>query len=277
VREVRERVAGLQRSVDELMRRARLGAVLRDGLRVALIGAPNVGKSSLLNALAGQEVAIVTAHPGTTRDRIERSIDIGGLVLNVIDTAGLRATDDEVERLGIERTLEAVSQADIVIEVIDATATAEHDRASAPGPALGAALAPDWRTRIGSHATILPVVNKVDLSGDPAGPRDGRLYASAKTGAGLDALRAELLRRAGWDRTPSDEGVYLARARHLDAIARTQGHLHESATHLRPDTLRPELAAEELRLAGLALGEITGQVSADDILGEIFSRFCIGK
>ncbi|HEY4038211.1 MAG TPA: GTPase, partial [Burkholderiaceae bacterium] len=277
VRDVRERVAGLQRSVDELMRRARLGAVLRDGLRVALIGAPNVGKSSLLNALAGQDVAIVTAHPGTTRDRIERSIDIGGLVLNVIDTAGLRATDDEVERLGIERTLEAVSQADIVIEVIDATATAEHDCGSAPGPASGPALAPDWRTRIGSHATILPVVNKVDLSGDPAGPRDGRLYASAKTGAGLDALRAELVRRAGWEQTPSDEGVYLARARHLDAIARTQSHLHESATHLRPATLRPELAAEELRLAGLALGEITGQVSADDILGEIFSRFCIGK
>jgi tRNA modification GTPase len=269
VRDVRERVAALQRSVDELMRRARLGAVLRDGLRVALIGAPNVGKSSLLNALAGQDVAIVTAHPGTTRDRIERSIDIGGLVLNVIDTAGLRATDDEVERLGIERTLEAVSQADIVIEVVDASATAEADHP--------AALGPNWRARIGSHATILVVVNKVDLSGDAAGLRKGRLYASAKTGAGLDALRAELLHRAGWDQTPSDEGVYLARARHLDAIARTQTHLEESAAHLRPGALRAELAAEELRLSGLALGEITGQVSADDVLGEIFSRFCIGK
>ena len=269
VREVREQVTGLQRCVDEVMRRARLGAVLRDGLRVALIGAPNVGKSSLLNALAGQDVAIVTPHPGTTRDRIERSIDIGGLVLNVIDTAGLRATDDEVERLGIERTLEAVSQADIVIEVVDASATGER----APQLALG----PNWRTCIGSHATILLVVNKVDLSGDAAGLREGRLYASAKTGAGLDALRAELLRRAGWDQSPSDEGVYLARARHLDAIARTQSHLQESAAHLQQIALHPELAAEELRLAGLALGEITGQVSADDILGQIFSRFCIGK
>jgi tRNA modification GTPase len=265
--DVRERVASLRRAVDEVMRRARLGAVLRDGLRVALIGAPNVGKSSLLNALAGQDVAIVTAHPGTTRDRIERSIDVGGLVLNVIDTAGLRATDDEIERLGIERTLEAVAQADVVLELIDATAV--RDRAFA--------FDPNWRQRIGSHATVLLVVNKVDLSGDVAGLRDGRLYASAKTGVGLDALREELLRRAGWEHAPSEEGVYLARARHLDAIARTQHHLQECANHLQQGALQPELAAEELRLAGLALGQITGQVSADDVLGEIFSRFCIGK
>jgi len=265
--DVRERVASLRRAVDEVMRRARLGAVLRDGLRVALIGAPNVGKSSLLNALAGQDVAIVTAHPGTTRDRIERSIDVGGLVLNVIDTAGLRATDDEIERLGIERTLEAVAQADVVLELIDATAV--RDRAFA--------FDPNWRQRIGSHATVLLVVNKVDLSGDVAGLRYGRLYASAKTGVGLDALREELLRRAGWEHAPSEEGVYLARARHLDAIARTQHHLQECANHLQQGALQPELAAEELRLAGLALGQITGQVSADDVLGEIFSRFCIGK
>src|SRR6266446_2848650 len=125
-RDVREQVASLQRSVDEVMRRARLGAVLRDGLRVALVGAHNVGKSSLLNALAGQDVAIVTAHPGTTRDRIERSIDIGGLVLNVIDTAGLRATADEVEQLGIDRTLAAVGEADILLELVDATAAPER-------------------------------------------------------------------------------------------------------------------------------------------------------
>jgi tRNA modification GTPase len=268
-REVRDRVAGLQRAVDEVMRRARLGAVLRDGLRVALIGAPNVGKSSLLNALAGQDVAIVTPHPGTTRDRIERSIDVGGLVLNIIDTAGLRAAADEVERLGIDRTLQTVAQADIVLELTDASATAQHETPLAFGPG--------WRQRIGSHASVLPVVNKVDLSGDAPGVRDGRLYVSAKTGAGLDALRAQLLRRAGWEQTPSDEGVYLARARHLDAIARTQDHLRESAVHLKQGALQPELAAEELRLAGLALGQITGQVSSDDILGEIFSRFCIGK
>jgi tRNA modification GTPase len=268
-RDVRERVAALQRSVEDVMRRARLGAVLRDGLHVALVGAPNVGKSSLLNALAGQEVAIVTAHPGTTRDRIERSIDIGGLALNVIDTAGLRATSDEVERLGIDRTLDAVGQADIVLEMIDAT--------GATDPTSAAALAPNWRQRIGPRATRLLIVNKVDLTGDAPGLHDGRLYVSAKTGAGLDSLRAELLHRAGWEQAPSDEGVYLARARHLDAIARTQSHLQEAAGHLHQAALRPELAAEELRLAGLALGEITGQVTADDILGEIFSRFCIGK
>jgi tRNA modification GTPase len=268
VRDVRERVGALQRSVDEVMRRARLGAVLRDGVRVALVGAPNVGKSSLLNALAGDDVAIVTAHPGTTRDRIERSIDVGGLALNVIDTAGLRATLDEIERLGIDRTLAAVGEADIVLELVDATGQA--DRGAPP-------LDPSWRQRIGPRAARLLVVNKVDLSGDAAGARDGRLYISAKTGAGLDSLRAELLHRAGWEQAPSDGGVYLARARHLDAIARTQGHLREAAAHLEPAALRPELAAEELRLAGLALGEITGQVTADDILGEIFSRFCIGK
>jgi tRNA modification GTPase len=273
-RDVRERVASLQRSVDEVMRRARLGAVLRDGLRVALVGAPNVGKSSLLNALAGQDVAIVTAHPGTTRDRIERSIDIGGLVLNVIDTAGLRATADEVEQLGIDRTLAAVGEADIVLELVDATAALER---GSPLASIPLASIPDWRQRIGAHAARIVVVNKIDLSGEVPGPNAGRLYISAKTGAGLDSLRAELLHRAGWDHAPSDEGVYLARTRHLDAIARTQDHLREAAEHLQPGALRPELAAEELRLAGLALGEITGQVTADDVLGEIFSRFCIGK
>jgi len=271
--DVRERVAGLQQAVAEVMRRARLGAVLRDGLRVALVGAPNVGKSSLLNALAGQDVAIVTAHPGTTRDRIERSIDIGGLVLNVTDTAGLRATVDEVERLGIDRTLDAVSEADIVLELVDATTAGGRDPLLGSSPAPGA----DWRQRVGAHAARILVINKVDLSGETPGLREGRLYLSAKTGAGLDSLRAELLRRAGWVQAPSDEGVYLARARHLDAIARTQSHLQLAADHLREAALRPELAAEELRLAGLALGEITGQVSADDVLGEIFSRFCIGK
>ncbi len=269
VREVRERVSLLQAAVDDVMRRARLGAVLRDGLRVALVGAPNVGKSSLLNALAGQDVAIVTAHPGTTRDRIERSIDIGGLVLNVIDTAGLRATADEIEQLGIDRTLQAVGEADIVLELLDATAAAE-DRAAGPPAA-------DWRQRIGAHASRIVAINKVDLSGDEPGLHGGRLYISARTGAGLDSLRAELLHRAGWDHAPSDEGVFLARARHLDAISRAQRHLREAAGLLQSEAPRPELAAEELRLAGLVLGEITGQVTADDILGRIFSRFCIGK
>jgi tRNA modification GTPase len=273
VSDVRARVAGLQRSVDDAMRRARLGAVLREGLRVALIGAPNVGKSSLLNALAGQDVAIVTAFPGTTRDRIERSIDIGGLVLNVIDTAGLRATVDEIEQLGIDRTLQAVAEADIVLEVVEAGARAGGAAPASPG--AGATEA--WQQRLGPRASRILVLNKVDLSGDVPGLRGGHVYLSARTGAGLDSLRAELLRRAGWDRPPSDEGVYLARARHLDAIGRAHDHLCSAAGHLDRDAPHLELAAEELRLAGLALSGITGQVTADDILGEIFSRFCIGK
>ncbi len=273
VNDVRARVAGLLQSVDDVMRRARLGAVLREGLRVALIGAPNVGKSSLLNALAGQDVAIVTAHPGTTRDRIERSIDIGGLVLNLIDTAGLRPTADEIERLGIDRTLRAVAEADIVLEVFEAGARAGR---AAPA-ATGAGEAGAWQRHLGPHAAHIRVFNKVDLSGDAPGLRGGHLYISAKTGAGLDRLRTELMRHAGWDRPPSDEGVYLARARHLDAIGRAHHYLRSGADHLERGAPRLELAAEELRLAGLALGEITGQVTADDVLGAIFSRFCIGK
>jgi len=270
-RDVRDRVASLRRAVDEVMRRARLGAVLREGLRVALVGAPNVGKSSLLNALAGQDIAIVTAHPGTTRDRIERSIDVGGLVVNVIDTAGLRATADEVEQLGIDRTLDAVAEADVVLELVEAAA------GRAPQLPPEGAREASWQQRIGAHASHVLVINKVDLSGDAPGLREGRLYISARTGAGLDSLRAELLRRAGWEGAASDEGVYLARARHLDAIGRAQAHLRGAADELRHDAARPELAAEELRLAQRALGEITGQVTADDILGQIFSRFCIGK
>ncbi|MBV8208888.1 MAG: tRNA uridine-5-carboxymethylaminomethyl(34) synthesis GTPase MnmE [Burkholderiaceae bacterium] len=278
-RDVRERVRELQHCVDDVMRRARLGAVLRDGLRAVLVGAPNVGKSSLLNALAGQDVAIVTPHPGTTRDRIERSVDIGSVVVNFIDTAGLRPTADEVERLGIDRTLAAVAESDLVLELVDATGEAGQDSHDAHDARLpfGADCGTDWRKGIGSHASHLLVVNKIDLSGDAPGLRDGRMYVSAKTGAGLDSLREELLRRAGWEHPPSDEGVYLARARHLDAIARTQQHLQQALSQLGPDGARPELAAEELRLAQLALGQITGQVVADDILGEIFSRFCIGK
>jgi tRNA modification GTPase len=268
IADARARLDALAGALDEVLRRARLGAVLRDGLQVALIGAPNVGKSSLLNALAGQDVAIVTAHPGTTRDRIERSIDIGGLALNLIDTAGLRTTDDEVERLGIERTLEAVAQADVVVELFDA---------SAGGVTAATAAAAAWQHRLGRTAAALTVLNKIDLTGLAPGLHGERMHVSARTGAGLDALRAELLRLAGWDRAPSDEGVYLARERHLQALQRAREHLRSSRVQLAAGAIQLELAAEDLRLAGQALGEITGEVHADDLLGEIFSRFCIGK
>jgi len=287
--EARRQLDAAAAALDDVLRRARLGAVLRDGLSVALVGEPNVGKSSLLNALAGREVAIVSQQPGTTRDRIERSIDIGGLVLNVIDTAGLRATDDEVERIGIERTLQAVAEADIVLELVDAgtasvaPAPPQRPRGSQGedgkqvAPAPSAAVAPPWRQRLGRDAGGLTVVNKIDLSGHAPGLRDGALYLSALTGAGLDALRAELLRRAGWDRTPSEEGVFLARARHLHALQGARAHLVAARQQLAGQAAALELCAEELRLAQLALGQITGQVTADDLLGEIFGRFCIGK
>jgi tRNA modification GTPase len=266
--EARRQLDAAASALDRVLERARLGAVLRDGLQVALVGAPNVGKSSLLNALAGRQVAIVSRQPGTTRDRIERSIDIGGLVLNIIDTAGLRATEDEVERIGIERTLQAVDEADLVLELIDASAPAVPAGGSAP---------PAWRQRLGRDAAGLTVVNKIDLSSHAPGLRDGALYVSALTGAGLDTLRAELLRHAGWARAPSEEGVFLARARHLHALELARGHLQAARQQLAGQVVALELCAEELRLAQRALGQITGQVTADDLLGEIFGRFCIGK
>jgi len=250
-------------ALDEVCRRARQGAMLREGLLVVLVGAPNVGKSSLLNALAGEDVAIVTEHPGTTRDRIERTIEVGGIALNIVDTAGLRATRDPIEGIGIERTLAAAATADVVLELHD-------DRA----PQCGA---PDrtLEQRLAPGTARLTVHNKIDLSGAPAGVRGGRVYLSAKTGAGIDGLRSELLRAAGWERGTSSETVFLARERHLQALARASAHLEAARQHAGAAQL--ELFAEDLRLAADALGEITGTVSTDDLLGQIFGRFCIGK
>jgi len=248
-------------ALDDVRRRARQGALLREGVRVALIGAPNVGKSSLLNALAGQDVAIVTEHPGTTRDRIERPIEIGGIAFHIIDTAGLRATDDPVERLGIERTLAAAADADVVLELVD-------DRT----PEAGAAV-----PQRAAGAVHLLVRNKIDLSGAAPGVHAGQVRLSARTGAGIDALRAQLLHVAGWDAGAPEEGVFLARARHLHALERAAAHLAAARAHGAAGAQRLELFAEELRLAADALGEITGAVSSDDLLGAIFARFCIGK
>ncbi len=262
--DARGRLARAQDALAEVRRRARLGALLREGLQVVLLGAPNVGKSSLLNALAGEEVAIVTAVPGTTRDRIERRIDLGGLVLTVVDTAGLRPTRDPVERLGIERALAAAAQADLAVELLDATQPAGAAEAGVPS----------WAPF--DPLRHLVVVNKIDLTGGAPGLREGRVHVSARTGAGLDALRAELRRIAGWD-DAGQETAYLARARHLAALDEADGHLRSAGAHAAAGAARLELMAEELRLAASALGRITGEVSADDLLGEIFGRFCIGK
>jgi tRNA modification GTPase len=264
----------LQTALAAVMSQARQGALLRDGLKVVIAGQPNAGKSSLLNALAGAELAIVTPIPGTTRDVVQQTIQIEGVPLHVIDTAGLRASPevDEVERIGIERAWTQIAQADAVVFLHDLT---RYDGASyqADDAAIAAALPPG--------VTVLQVWNKLDQCPEHthatiaahAGP-DGILL-SAKRGDGIDLLRPRLLSLAGWQQ--GSEGLFMARERHLQALSRVDMHLVSASDLLAAQAEHLDLLAEELRLAQGALGEITGEFSADDLLGEIFSRFCIGK
>jgi tRNA modification GTPase len=268
--DARGKLASIRGRLDDVLARSKQGAVLRQGLNVVLVGAPNVGKSSLLNALAGEEVAIVTSVAGTTRDRIVQPVAVHGIALNIIDTAGLRSTDDAVERIGIERTLAEVGRADAVLHLVDAAS-----------PATDAEVLEQVRRHAGGGVPLLTVVNKIDLTGESPGADGARIALSAKTGAGLDGLRAALLEVAGWSGTTSGENVFLARERHLQALAQAREHLLAAAAHADAEhgygSARLELFAEELRLAGQRLGEITGEVTADDLLGRIFARFCIGK
>jgi tRNA modification GTPase len=257
--------------------RARQGALLREGLRVVLAGQPNVGKSSLLNALAGAELAIVTPIAGTTRDRVSETIQIEGVPLHITDTAGLRDDEqaaDEVERIGMARSWESIASADAIVFLHDLTRLAKPDYQAADARIA-------QRLRLADPARILQVFNKADAPGAVAAPPASRqdpasaLLLSAKTGAGLDALRHALLERAGWQAAP--EGVFIARTRHVQALQRCAQHLALAAEHAAQADAALDLLAEELRLAHLALQSITGQFSADDLLGEIFGRFCIGK
>ncbi len=236
---------------------AKQGVLLREGLSVVLIGQPNVGKSSLMNQLAGFEAAIVTEIAGTTRDTVREAIQIQGVPLHIIDTAGLRDTDDPVEKLGIARTWAAVEKADVALLLVDA-AHGLGEREAAILQRL-------------PQVARLTIHNKIDLTAESPRAAGDEVWLSARTGAGVDLLRDKLLEAAGWQAV--GEGAFMARARHLDALSRAAGHLaaaRESAAQL-------ELFAEELRLAQAALSEITGEFSADDLLGEIFSKFCIGK
>lgn len=235
------------------------GVILRDGLNVVLIGQPNVGKSSLLNQLAGFEAAIVTDVAGTTRDTLREAIQIEGVPLHIIDTAGLRETSDPVECLGIERTWSAVDRADMALLLIDA----QHGVGKAEAAILN---------RL-PEIPVLTVHNKIDMTGEaPHVSEDGReIWLSAKLGEGTDMLRRSLLELAGWQQ--SGEGVYTARTRHLDAL--NQAALHLEGAGQAGQQL--EFLAEELRLAQEALGGITGEFTADDLLGVIFGQFCIGK
>lgn len=257
-----QRILSLQQDLDQLLRDARQGAVLREGLTVVLVGEPNVGKSSLLNRLAGEDVAIVTPVAGTTRDYVRATISLEGVPIHLIDTAGLRDGGDEVERIGIERTWKAVESAGaaLFIEVGDGT--------SANSEAL--------RARLPQGLPIARVGNKVDLSGEvaglvSAGGGETRLRVSALTGAGTESLRAWLLEVAGW--RPHGEGIFMARERHLEALNDAVLGLQRA----KDCGQAFEFKAEELRITQMALGRITGVVSADALLGEIFSHFCIGK
>ena len=264
----------LQDALSAVQSEAKQGALLRDGLRVVIAGQPNAGKSSLLNALAGAELAIVTPIAGTTRDVVQQTIQIEGVPLHVIDTAGLRESPDvdEVERIGIERAWGQIQKADAVLFLHDLTRAHETAYQQADA-AIAAALPPG--------VTVLPVWNKLDRCvpatlealGDRRGPDD--MVLSAKNGEGLEALRQRLLALAGWQ--PSGDGVFMARERHLQALVRVHDHLIAAQALLLAQAEHLDLLAEELRLAQHALGEITGEFSADDLLGEIFSRFCIGK
>ena len=277
----RAQLDGVQAALGSALARARQGALLREGLRVVLAGQPNVGKSSLLNALAGAELAIVTPIPGTTRDRISETIQIEGVPLHVIDTAGLRdeaQAADEVERIGIGRSWQAIGEADVVVFLHDLTHHGEPAAAAADA-AIGQRLPPGVAVlHVFNKADIAGPVNPAEpglMSGQAGGQAEPRLVLSARTGQGLDGLRRELLRQAGWQ--PATEGLFIARTRHVQALRHTLEHVHLAQQHAQARDAALELLAEELRLAHRALGEITGEFSSEDLLGEIFSRFCIGK
>jgi tRNA modification GTPase len=261
----RERLSAVKTKLQTLQNGAKQGKILRDGIQLVLVGAPNVGKSSLLNTLAGEEVAIVTAIAGTTRDRIKESIQIEGVPMHVIDTAGLRQTSDEVEARGIERTWEAIHSADLVIFLSAPNVESEDD-----------GLKKRVLEAVPPKCAILEVINKADLLGGGVNSASDEVIAiSAKTGQGVDALKREILKRVGWGGT--QEGVIVSRRRHLDCIERASEHIARSEQFAANGNNSLELLAEELALAQNHLGQITGKLLPDDLLGKIFSQFCIGK
>ena len=255
------RLNRLQQRLATVFDRAQQGKLLQGGLHVVLAGQPNVGKSSLLNCLAGDDLAIVTPLAGTTRDVVRSTLQLQGIPLHIIDTAGLRETEDEIEKIGIARTWREIERADVVVLLVDAR--------SGAGPAERAIL-----TQVPAHLARITVYNKIDLAQGLAERHETAegvtISLSAKHGVGVELLRQELLRIAGWH--PSED-VFIARERHLRALSAARQHISAAQSQLP----QLELFAEELRLAQQTLSTITGNFSADDLLGEIFGRFCIGK
>ncbi|CAG2150499.1 tRNA uridine-5-carboxymethylaminomethyl(34) synthesis GTPase MnmE [Cupriavidus plantarum] len=284
--DARGQLAAIRESLKGVLKQAKQGALLREGLSVVLAGQPNVGKSSLLNALAGAELAIVTPIAGTTRDRVRETIQIEGIPLHIIDTAGLREdAADEVERIGIERTWEAIGRADVVLHLVDATDYLENGLSE-----IDDAIDDRLSGHLPPGSPIVRVVNKIDTA--PAasdtmfggnrphvvaanGPNPTEIWISARTGAGIDLMRRELLRIVGWQ--SGSEGTFLARERHLTALRCAQSHLDCAAERADQQAQALDLFAEELRLAQEHLNSITGEFTSDDLLGTIFTRFCIGK
>jgi len=257
----------LQATLASVMRNAQQGSILREGIKVVIAGQPNAGKSSLLNALAGAELAIVTPIAGTTRDKVSQLIQIDGVPLHVVDTAGLREALDEVEKIGVERAWAEIQSADAVLFLHDLTQLAATDYMVADG-LIQAALA----LKLPSKTPIIDVWNKSDAAA-PSG--NAGVVISAKTGHGLQALREQLLKVVGWQSAP--EGLFMARERHVHALANVAEQLTRAADQLRASSPALDLLAEDLRQAQLHLSEITGKFTPDDLLGEIFSKFCIGK
>ena len=272
--DARGQLSHLEQTMAQVLQRTRQGALLREGIKVVIAGQPNAGKSSLLNALAGAELAIVTPIAGTTRDKVQQTIQIEGVPLHIIDTAGLRDSSDEVERIGIARAWDEIAGADAVLFLHDL------ERMDAPEYIAGdAVIASAMAEKLPQSIPVIDVWNKLDRAPGATAPaaastRPG-VRLSARTGEGLDGLRRLLLDVAGWQSAP--EGLYTARARHVQALQAVGEHLQQAADQLDAQGPALDLLAEELRLAQTALNAITGEFTSDDLLGVIFSSFCIGK
>lgn len=266
----RDKIESIKKHLEDIIKNAKQGEILRDGLRVAIIGEANVGKSSLLNALAGEEVAIVSDIAGTTRDRIKTSINISGVLFHFVDTAGIRETNDAIEKIGIERSKQEISNADIVLQILDVTSLNDEDHKK---------LEDLLHTIKKEDVPVIRVFNKSDLLDSSQHSisivsRETVISTSAVTGAGLQELKNALVKLSG---VTDNYSVYSARERHLNLLKAASLHLNQASDFIKSNNPQLELFAEELRESSDNLGEIIGKTTSDDLLGKIFSGFCIGK